>query len=354
MKRTGAERTRAARPVDTADALFHLALEALIRVHFATGGDGHLDVADAIAEGPIPIEQPFHRLKRAGNALRVVEAVDPKQKVSSAGVGTNRLGVFVDFWVSTELRKPCRIDTHGEYTEPHLPIVNAHPVDLRLDPIDVQQRRQEVPHVGERVEPDEIGTKQPAQHLAAPRQNPKDFRRGKWDVQKEADAGIRQPLAQQPRQQHELIVVNPNGVVGPIFVRHGISKRLVDLPACVPPGRIHRNAIDQIVKQRPQDPIGEAAVVPVDLVPRKRDGHDCVVAELALEVRTLMGRELRQVARPSNPQPVRVLVMRSQAVCETSAGRRQADVIVLQARDQRQAIRHNHESALHPFHANMN
>jgi hypothetical protein len=330
------------------------ALEALIRVHFATGGDRHLDVADAIAEGRIPIEQPFHGLKPAGNTFRVVEAVDPKQNVPSAGVGTNRLGAFVDFWILSELRKPCCVDTHWEYPKPHLAIVNAHPVDLRLDPIDVQQRRHEMPHVRERVEADEIGTKQPGEHLAAPRQNPKDFRREKRDMQEEADAGIRQPLAQQPRQQHELIVVNPNGFVGPIFVRHGIGKRLVYLPVCVPPGRIHRNAIDQVAKQRPQDPIGEAMVVPVDFVPRERDGHDCAVGELALEVRTLVGGELRQVARPSNPQPVRLVVIRSQSVCETSAGRQQADVIVLQARDQRQAIRHNQESAPHAFHANMN
>ena len=82
-------------------------------------------------------------------------------------------------------------------------------------------------HIRKRVETEQVGAKQSIQHFLSPRQNSKDFRRRERDVEKESNARAGQPLAQQPREQHELVIVHPDGVVVSIFPGHRLGKGLV-------------------------------------------------------------------------------------------------------------------------------
>jgi hypothetical protein len=112
----------------------------------------------------------------------------------------------------------------------------------------VQQRRDEVAQIGEGLESDEVSTEQTGEDLPAPWQDAIHLGRGKRDMQKEPDASIWQPCAQQSGHKHQVIVVHPHHVAGPVFQCHGISEGLIDLAVSLSSGRIDRNAVDQVVE----------------------------------------------------------------------------------------------------------
>jgi hypothetical protein len=94
--------------------------------------------------------------------------------------------------------------------------------------------------------------------------NTSDEGNGTW--RKEADARIRQAGAQQCRYQHQLVVVDPDGVAGPVFLRHGVGERLIGLAVGIPTGGVDGDAVEQVVEQRPQHAVGEPVVIALDVV----------------------------------------------------------------------------------------
>ena len=74
--------------------------------------------------------------------------------------------------------------------------------------------------------PRQIGAEQSIQHFPSPRQDRKTRRRERG-VRKESNPRAGQALAQQPREQHELVIVDPDGVVVSIFPGHRFGKGLV-------------------------------------------------------------------------------------------------------------------------------
>ena len=79
--------------------------------------------------------------------------------------------------------------------------------------------------------------------------------------------------AEHPGHERELIVVDPDEVAGPPDARDGVGELLVDRAVHLPLLRVRGDAIEQVVKERPEDGVGEAVVVAAHLGAREVDRH---------------------------------------------------------------------------------
>ena len=73
--------------------------------------------------------------------------------------------------------------------------------------------REEVPGVIESVEPNEVTVEQSLQYLLANREGAVDLGRGEGAMEEESDAEAVEAAAEEGRQRHEMVVVNPNVVL---------------------------------------------------------------------------------------------------------------------------------------------
>ncbi len=64
------------------------------------------------------------------------------------------------------------------------------------------------------LERDEVGAEQAAQDLVPMREDAEGLGGGERDVEEEADAGLRGHVANEPGQQHQVVVVDPHRVAG--------------------------------------------------------------------------------------------------------------------------------------------
>ena len=109
------------------------------------------------------------------------------------------------------------VDPHRESVDSHQTIIQKDLSRIRLVSQDPKDAADEVLHVVVRVEADQIGSQQSLQDLLPPSagKETKDLVVGKRDVKKESDAGGREAFPQQSRQEHQVIVVNPDQVIRP-------------------------------------------------------------------------------------------------------------------------------------------
>jgi hypothetical protein len=107
-------------------------------------------------------------------------------------------------------------------------------------------------------------------------------------VQEEPDARMRQSFAQAHREQQQLLVVDPNGIVGTVMGADGVAERFVRVLLSLPAGRVDRDTVDQVMKQPPEHPVREAMVVPIDLVARHVHRHEGPCIEFAIEIPALL------------------------------------------------------------------
>ena len=130
------------------------------------------------------MEQPFDRLEAAGNALRVVESIDAEHDAPAAGVPADRRRLSDDLGVPCERDEALRIDAHREHADLDFPLIHANAIDFRFDALHMKQGSEEMPHVREGVEPDQVRAEQAGQQLLAPRQDAEHLGRWKRRVQK--------------------------------------------------------------------------------------------------------------------------------------------------------------------------
>ena len=158
------------------------------------------------------------------------------------------------------------------------------------------------------MEANEIGTQQSPKQAVTLRQGAEELLGGKWDVEEEADAGIRQPLAQKARKQEQLVVVHPDEVTRLVLLRHDVGESLVHLDVRFPVADVERHLIEQIVEEGPEDPVGEPLVVAGHLVGGQRNRHQPHGSELLIQLGLLGRCQLLGCARPSDPETTRLLV----------------------------------------------
>ena len=118
-------------------------------------------------------------------------------------------------------------------------------------------------------------------------------------MQEESDRQIGTLAAEHRRHQLELVVLHPDRrAVGCHLGQLG-GKSLVDHHVGVPLVAVERRLTKGVVVQRPQTVVGEALVVPLDLV--AADAHGVQIDPLDLErLGSVVG-----VARPAEPEPTR-------------------------------------------------
>src|SRR5690242_12732132 len=91
-------------------------------------------------------------------------------------------------------------------------------------------------------------------------QKPEQFIGRKRNVKEKANRCIGQLFTQQLWQQHELIVMNPDGITGLIDVYNFFSEKLVDATIRVEVFFLKTNQRWKIMKQRPNRGVGKTIV----------------------------------------------------------------------------------------------
>lgn len=131
--------------------------------------------------------------------------------------------------------------------------------------------RQEMLQVVVSVEAHQIPGQDALQKLAATRKNTVDLTAGPGSVEEPADFHIDLldvgQVTKHSREEHQVVVMDPDNVASLQLLDEAVGKQLVDLLVGGPDGFIKSRLTRMIVEQRPQDFVCESATV--------RDGLLC-------------------------------------------------------------------------------
>ena len=260
MYSTGVTPGRAKLPVDSGDEELDLvALRPVLRALQARGDDD-LDHGRRPRTLGILLEEALERVQLLRNPLRVVEALDAEDEATpfvllleideqarGLGVGEHLAKAFdVD---------PDRIDANA-----HAPSVELEPVGLGVDPEHPQHRGAEVPCVVADLEAHVVGAEHAAQQLLPRRQEAVHLGGRKRDVEEEADREPRRAGAEHRRDEHEVEVVDPHARVGLAVLEDRLGEALVHLDVAVPRFGRDPEPVGEVVEQRPERVVADAAV----------------------------------------------------------------------------------------------
>jgi hypothetical protein len=193
------------------------------------------------------------------------------------------------------------VDPHRERAKAYQPATDP---DVILLGIQLRERGNgggEVLHVPVRMEADEIGAKQAAQDLLAPGQDAEDLGRRERDMEEEPDPRLRKCRAHHPRNEQELVIVNPYDVAGLVFGDHTVGELLVDLAVRAPRGGGQREPLEQVVEHRPEDAVRELLVVLAQFGVGEKHRDDPALGKACRQYRLGLGRELARGAGPAYP-----------------------------------------------------
>ena len=200
--------------VHLAHELRHLAPQLGVGRHALARRHGDLHEGDPPTPGRGGLEQAAEGPQALGDALRVVEPIDRDDELAT---------VVPVAQVGDAPRRPSgRRWSAGPSSAVWMPMGRAASETVRPStwtpsiwlsrPEHLEQRASEVVQVAVRLEGDRVRAEQTQQDVLALGQDAEDLGRGERDVQEEADAGPRRALPQQPRHEHELVVVHPDQV----------------------------------------------------------------------------------------------------------------------------------------------
>src|SRR3989442_11876126 len=149
------------------------------------------------------------------------------------------------------------------------------------------------------VEADQVGTEHALKDRPVARQETEHIVRRERDVEEESDPGLGNPVADQARQEEEMVVVDPKLILWGEGLHDRVRELRVDGAVRLPfRGRVSR-VRGKGVKQRPQGPIRKAGVVRAGQGGRKNHGN---AIELFLESGgDLLGFAWGDGAGPSEP-----------------------------------------------------
>jgi hypothetical protein len=118
-----------------------------------------------------------------------------------------------------------------------------------------------------RVKADDVRAEQAVEQLDAPWADRERFRIGPRDVPERDDGGLRQALADQARQEGEVVVLHEDDrVVAHRFLHDGVRELRVDRAVLLPVRGAEQRAHVRDVAQRPQSFVGKAFVIARDLL----------------------------------------------------------------------------------------
>ncbi len=221
--------------------------------------------------------------------------------VGELGPAAGDLGI-----VPGQLLPLIGLDADGQGREAHGAPIHLHAVHLALQPEHLQQGTAEVVQMPVRLEGQRIRAQQPAQQWLALGQDAEDLRRGKGDVQEEADARFRRALADHLGHQHELVVVGPDEIALPMPAQDRVGEALVGLAVGAPALGREDDARGEAVQQRPQGVVGIAFVERTGDLGGDLHSHVAVLL-LPLGHQALAALTLarQRVTRPAQPETMR-------------------------------------------------
>jgi hypothetical protein len=164
------------------------------------------------------------------------------------------------------------------------------------------------------VKADQVGAQHALQQLGPGRQGAEQLLGGKRDMEEEPDPGLRESAPEEAGEQQELIVVHPDQVVLLVLGGDHVGEALVHLDVALPAADLKGHLIEQVVKQGPEDPVGESFVVAGDFVAGEGDADQALGRQLPIEGVLLGGSQrFRRGAGPADPEPIGLLVRAQQA-----------------------------------------
>ena len=169
-----------------------------------------------------------------------------------------------------------------------------------------------------RVEAEDAAAEQAVEQLVAPRADGERLRVRPGNVPERDDRRVRQPLADHPRQQREVVVLHQHDrVVGLRLGDDGVGEARVDLAVVLPVGRAERRPHVRDVAERPQALVGEAVVVAGLLLPREPDAADAGTPACSGGTATRSWRST--VSRSAEPLPWAIHVPEQARITGSSA-----------------------------------
>ena len=168
-------------------------------------------------------------------------------------------------------------------------------------------------HVVVGMEADEVGSQHAADDLVAPRQRAERLVVGEGDVQEEPDGRIRQRLAQHRRQQHEVVVLDPQRVAGARFGQHCLAEPFVHAPVGLPFFFVEACELGEPVEQRPDGRVGEALVVGFGVAVVQEHRAAIALVERRGQPGALVVVHARIRVGPTDPEVAVLLVQGAQA-----------------------------------------
>ena len=212
-----------------------------------------------------------------------------------------------------------------------------------LWPTRLRTRRTKLAARAGQLEADQVGTEQPLEDLAAPRQLGEQLGRRERDVEVEADAQVGPLLAQHLRHQLELVVLHPDGGALGGDLGGPVGEALVDRDVGVPPLAVELRLGDDVVVERPEGAVGEALVELLDLPARS------ACTGTAESPSSTNGSNSSSSAEPGQPiqAPSLARITGSRAVTRPPGERRHVDGAVGQGHPVHgQSVGHDHEVCL--------
>jgi hypothetical protein len=334
-------------PVDLADALLHLALQDLVLPHLAARWHRHRHQGHLAAELGVALQEPVERLQPPRDALAVIQAVHRQNHAAAGELGAQAHDGVLHLLVLHRAGEGVVVDAHGEGADPDGATVVAHHAQLAAQGRGAQQARRgvkEVMGVVLRVEADQVGPQQALEDLAAPGQLAEDLEGGERDVQEKADGRLGQPLAQQGRQQHQVVVVNPDGVARDRGAHQGVAEEPVGGLVRLPLPRVVDGELGEVVGQGPQRLVGETQVEVVHHGLAEVHRQAPFGGEALGHLGPLLGAEpVLGDARPAHPQRALRLVGGGQTRRQTAGARLEAQTAALFGYSQRKPVGGNQQ-----------
>ena len=205
----------------------------------------------------------------------------------------------------------------------------------------------EVPPVAVGLEADQVVLQERAQHLRPPRQLQEDVQGRERDVQEEAHQLRGSQRPELPAHEHQVVVVHPQEVLRARAPHGDRGEAPVDLLVGLPRLGVVDRAGGQIVKERPEGPVGEPLVVELDLLLAERHGHQLVAHRPGRRrERTFDVLQLAPRAGPSDPHPAPVPQHRRESGDETPDPRPRDGPAAAPLEDDRQPVRDGDEAEL--------
>ena len=264
-----------------------------------SGRDEHLQHRRRAGESRVALEEALVREQLLRDALRVVEPLDSEHQPAARvlllelGVEPRRLGV------RERRAEPLDVDADGIDADPDTARGDLERVGTRIEPEHAETRRPKVSRVVPDLEAHVVRAEDAAQQALALREKPVHLGRRERRVQEESDRQVGRPPPQHRRDEHEVEVVDPDARVWPAALEDGVREPLVDLDVVLPGLRRDPEPVGEVVEQRPERVVADAAVEVLFLFGREVD-RDEVVALQALRHRGLE-RLGDDGARPADP-----------------------------------------------------